>query len=645
MRLCLHYQLRCDACNHETLPKTDNRNPIQMDSIQHGKFSKLPDSTSTSFYTPLDISKSQIRLIHIRPRSGSDSNTIICTLQLADLDDETCVYDALSYEWGVETDNPPLIILNGQETPIRENLWQALRTMGSKQSNLPIWIDALCINQKNDVERSSQVSMMGQIYQRASCVIAWLGTDVSLEDSTLAATQEAFQLAELLYGTSKSDRYYYRPEAAYWRPYQYASSVARPNVPITYQHPGWTGVFSLCQRSYWTRLWILQELVLATRIIIQIGQLQLNWAALEHIHDQITNAKQVGGNNLRLNYYAQATRSNKMVQDLSGTVPFKILQQRVARRAISHELYTLFELVQMYKSAECVDVRDKVFGLIGLCSQCCRENVVVDYQRTPLDTCRMLLEHYLSRHSIHGLNLKNGSNVDLFTLVKEVVAIFTDGGNEFPLPVTGDPFPEVSEGSKPDSVAMIACSPRCSISLEFQGDINHFSRVFFDRHSGKGYVLRLLHLTGLPDPTHKYWMCKINGVQLLILRELHERLCFVGIAQDTEEEYDEPDLAKAVNVQVGEHVQAVEEMSSKMCLYLNFRALTDVTLVLNRTNVDNPICLLLSWNCLSCDYCWNRRFYFGIKPRWSLAASDAKMIQDFNNATQKMVGDKEVGTK
>ncbi|PVH81130.1 HET-domain-containing protein, partial [Cadophora sp. DSE1049] len=135
----------------------------------------MSELTSTLIYLPLDPVKSQIRLIHIQPRFGSDSDTIVCSLQLADLDVETCVYNALSYEWGVEGNSFCSIILNGEETPVRENLWRALRTLGDERSTGPIWIDALCINQKDDVERSSQVSQMGRIYQRASCVIAWLG--------------------------------------------------------------------------------------------------------------------------------------------------------------------------------------------------------------------------------------------------------------------------------------------------------------------------------------------------------------------------------------------------------------------------------------------------------------------------------------
>ena len=194
----------------------------------------------------------------------------------------------------------------------------------------------------------------------------------------------------------------------------------------------------------------------------------MSWEALEHIHDQISNAERVSGNNDRQNDYARQTCSNEIVENISGTVPFKVLQQRVARRTTGHESHTLFKLVQIHKSAKCADLRDKVFGLMGMCSQCCNENVIVDYQKPLIEICRMMLKHHLSGPRTHDLSLRNDSSVDLSTLVKEILFTFTDGGMEIGPPVTGDPFPEVFEEPQPDSIPMIACVPRRSYDMEFQ---------------------------------------------------------------------------------------------------------------------------------------------------------------------------------
>ena len=38
-----------------------------------------------------------------------------------------------------------------------------------------LWVDAICIDQTNDAERSSQVWLMDQTYRDAVCVSVWLG--------------------------------------------------------------------------------------------------------------------------------------------------------------------------------------------------------------------------------------------------------------------------------------------------------------------------------------------------------------------------------------------------------------------------------------------------------------------------------------
>tara|TARA_R110002060_G_scaffold37273_5_gene48340 strand:+ start:236 stop:670 length:435 start_codon:yes stop_codon:yes gene_type:complete len=69
------------------------------------------------------------------------------------------------------------ISLGGQSFPVRENLWQASFHLRLDNSNRILWIDAICINQNDESERNHQVTQMGQIFSRASRVLAWLGLD------------------------------------------------------------------------------------------------------------------------------------------------------------------------------------------------------------------------------------------------------------------------------------------------------------------------------------------------------------------------------------------------------------------------------------------------------------------------------------
>ncbi|KAG4440759.1 hypothetical protein IFR05_003746 [Cadophora sp. M221] len=86
---------------------------------------------------------------------------------------EKPVYDALSYTWGGAED-PQSIVLNGSVHGVTANLGNALRHLRREEEDLTLWVDALCIDQKNNDEKSIQVCMMGDIYRRAACVRAWI---------------------------------------------------------------------------------------------------------------------------------------------------------------------------------------------------------------------------------------------------------------------------------------------------------------------------------------------------------------------------------------------------------------------------------------------------------------------------------------
>jgi hypothetical protein len=89
------------------------------------------------------------------------------------------------------------IRLDDQMFWVRRNLWEALNRLQFDSEEIPIWIDAICINQENTKERNEQVNKMKTIYERADRVIVWLGPAEA--DSKLA-----FQLVQGLYNERNS---------------------------------------------------------------------------------------------------------------------------------------------------------------------------------------------------------------------------------------------------------------------------------------------------------------------------------------------------------------------------------------------------------------------------------------------------------
>jgi hypothetical protein len=126
----------------------------------------------TSIYIPLQ--ENQIRLIEIAPAWSSDA-AIEVKLIVVDLD-KAPHYGALSYTWGILRPEHT-ISCNRHPIPITENLSNALHVLrgnkhpfalGSRKYPKRFWIDAICINHSDEVEKHRQIMMMPQIYFRAA---------------------------------------------------------------------------------------------------------------------------------------------------------------------------------------------------------------------------------------------------------------------------------------------------------------------------------------------------------------------------------------------------------------------------------------------------------------------------------------------
>lgn len=100
------------------------------------------------------------------------------TVQLSN-NDAIPPYYAISYTWGqniscskIYLNDHVLVIPRGAEEALRGVL-KSIRA--AKLKTLPIWIDAICVDQNDtEGEKAHQVSIMGDIYSKAECVLIWL---------------------------------------------------------------------------------------------------------------------------------------------------------------------------------------------------------------------------------------------------------------------------------------------------------------------------------------------------------------------------------------------------------------------------------------------------------------------------------------
>lgn len=174
-------------------------------------------------------------------------------------------YEALSYVWGKSSENRT-ITLDGQKgVPVTDNLYVALRRLRRPDHQRVLWVDALCINQSDVEERNWQVQMMGRIYSTAARVVVWLGDaedpDPSLHDSTGPGAELSQEEDE---ATDEEDRS--------------SSGSTKSHKVSQWQRDTLTNVLKTASPSWWTRAWVIQELVLAENVNVAFGAVEVNWS-------------------------------------------------------------------------------------------------------------------------------------------------------------------------------------------------------------------------------------------------------------------------------------------------------------------------------------------------------------------------------
>jgi hypothetical protein len=289
-----------------------------------------------------------IRLISLEPSQTPQDplRASLITCRLGDVD-----FEALSYVWGEPEFTKTLHTPDG-DLHITENIEAALKQFRQADSPRLLWADAISIDQKNDLEKSRQIAMMGDIYRTAKTVLIWLGP---LSLHTLWSVEYLLVLAE------ESDRF----------------GIARPTGParIWLNMPHLAGgqedaarilesallahVESIYEKAWFTRVWIIQESVLAQKLIICCGPSQIDWIDFELATTLLIAAfDAIGGYPEVLKPVWRAWRLMETRNNYRIGTSGRYLQ---ADKYLSFGVFT-----NDMKSQECADDRDRVYGFLSL---------------------------------------------------------------------------------------------------------------------------------------------------------------------------------------------------------------------------------------------------------------------------------------
>lgn len=187
-------------------------------------------------------------------------------------------YLALSYVWGSSTDRDTIQV-NGSAFRVSINLYRALAHLGraEPERTMPIWIDAICINQKDDEEKGLQVARMREIYRNAMRTIIWLGEGTEASDLVMTHLnrigKEAFEAGVLELNAA---------DIKVWP--RLAPGKAKIKTSLEGLMPRMTqghedkvsfpldDLIDLSYREWFRRVWVVQELAVAKECAFVCGE-------------------------------------------------------------------------------------------------------------------------------------------------------------------------------------------------------------------------------------------------------------------------------------------------------------------------------------------------------------------------------------
>ncbi|KAF2490849.1 HET-domain-containing protein, partial [Lophium mytilinum] len=303
-------------------------------------------------HTPLTVERN-IRILQLQPASqGSQLQGRLIEVSLDDTP-----YRALSYVWGPQ--NPACYILcSGKRLQVTSNCEQALLRLRHRKKPQLWWIDAICIDQTPEglEERSSQVSMMGEIYSKAHETVAWLGEGDDL-------TKKHMRLIILIGGLARLAKCMpFAPKThtvkqLVKRILRYFDERSECHGLKSHAY----GLRDLIGSEYFQRAWTMQEVALSKHCYVYCHKSKVRWTVFSCAADNISTT-----------YLSANTPDAPYVHGILNHLSLWEVVNRPKhgqRLPLSAEFLGLNALLLFIMSQKATNAKDKIFSIHGVCEK------------------------------------------------------------------------------------------------------------------------------------------------------------------------------------------------------------------------------------------------------------------------------------
>ena len=270
-------------------------------------------------------------------------------------------YIALSYVWG-EVNDKKDILLDGHRFPVTNSLYEALSHLRDVfkiyDREFHIWADAVCINQSDPEERAKEVKKMASIYSQCSSVRGWLvGSTPEIASDLPAVRHFLNSISDVSLRDMMSDSVIE----------SIISSDARHSLEAVLSH-----LFSC---PFWERLWTIQEVALAPRILFHYGQEAFTSEEISKLFLMCSPLLFSGQSLHKLDHrhLDGPIKAHERLAYLHSNRGVNLVQKV--------ELDSV-EIMILARSSKSMDPKDKVYGLLALLPQSIAERIEPNYDHS-----------------------------------------------------------------------------------------------------------------------------------------------------------------------------------------------------------------------------------------------------------------------
>jgi hypothetical protein len=507
-----------------------NHDPRTSSLLKHAG-SLLPHM-ALYIYQPLEHEDS-IRVLEF---TSSKSPIASLSCRIVQVRREKAYYNALSYVWGAPIFSKWLYEEDSKtHIPITENLFNALYRLERRYPVRPwrVWVDAVCIDQSSLEERNHQVKIMASIYSRAAKVLVWLGpVECGSAFSTLEKIASCYKAVdEATTSRIESSSVYssYRPSKQEgFNPHELGLPDAVRTLTATLRSCDIVNLGRLFASPWFTRVWILQEFLLADIIDIHMGGRSILYQtfassmhALKEHQEILRGVQRIAGfvfehdylSNFELVY--EMFRARAIRRPTSSDEPIGAHMLRTHVRLPTMSLYQWCHLLVQRK---CTDERDRVYAALGLTPRPLA--IIPDYSLSFAD-----VRLDLARRSILAgdFSVLHNADTPMFNAqasrLSFVPSLRPDLRQERPLPLGGFGLPRYSAGLARRPTVQTSSLKSVSIQGFGVGEVLYietFADILNDLATGKGSFFK----PHLYDTYNRFWSsyaakCRVEDTESL----------------------------------------------------------------------------------------------------------------------------------